>query len=215
MFKTKNVNKAAESMDKFINQLDECTLIFKNGVKNYLEADRDNFSENLKSISSLENAATELRRDIETKLYVQSLMWDTRGDLLQLLERLYNIVRYLCRNLFQFEIEVPTIPVELNVDFIKLSEISSLAVESLVPAVKCYFNSPQLISEKIHRVYFYERETNKLAQSIKRKVFHDMNDLKLSQKFHLRYFALHIEEIAQGAEKAADLLSVMAVKLNY
>ncbi len=39
-----------------------------------------------------------------------------------------------------------------------------------------------------------------------------MDELRLSQKFHLRYFALHIEEISMEAEKVADQLSVMSIK---
>jgi uncharacterized protein Yka (UPF0111/DUF47 family) len=39
-----------------------------------------------------------------------------------------------------------------------------------------------------------------------------MPDLKLSEKFHLRYFTLHIENISDIAEKVADLLSIMAIK---
>jgi len=64
----------------------------------------------------------------------------------------------------------------------------------------------------LHRVYFYEKETDKLAGSIKRRVFKDMANLKLSEKFHLRYFTLHIEEISDISEKIADILSIMAIQ---
>ena len=36
--------------------------------------------------------------------------------------------------------------------------------------------------------------------------------LKLSEKFHLRYFALHIEDLSTAAVKVAEQLSVMAIK---
>ena len=54
----------------------------------------------------------------------------------------------------------------------------------------------------------------KQAQTLKRRVFHEMENLKLSQKFHLRYFTLHVEELAEEAVKVADLLSIMVVKQN-
>ena len=38
------------------------------------------------------------------------------------------------------------------------------------------------------------------------------DELKLSEKFHLRYFALHIEDLAKAAVKVAEQLSVMAIK---
>ena len=47
---------------------------------------------------------------------------------------------------------------------------------------------------------------------MKRRVFHEMSSLKLSEKVHLRYFALHIEELALAAAKVADQLSVMSIR---
>jgi uncharacterized protein Yka (UPF0111/DUF47 family) len=208
------VNKTIKSIDSYLDYLDECSLVFKSGVKNYLEGNSTEFSDNLKSITNLENTTSELRRNIENELYSQSMITDNRVDVLQLLERLDNIVTLLYQNLCQFEIEVPYIPSDLNTDFMKLAELSALSVESIVPAAKACFRTPQLITEKIHRIFFYEKETSKLAQTIKRKVFHEMDNLKLSQKFHLRYFTLHIEELAEEAVKGGDLLSVMAIKLN-
>ena len=131
---------------------------------------------------------------------------------MRLLESMDHIMNILNNSLFQFEIELPFIPSELNNSFMKLTELSTLSVESAIPAAKAYFRNPDTITEKIHRVYFYEKETNKQAQAIKRHVFHDMHDIKLSEKFHLRYFALHIEDLSDAAEKVADQLSVMSIK---
>ena len=55
---------------------------------------------------------------------------------------------------------------------------------------------------------------SKQAQSIKRHVFHDMDNFKLSQKFHLRYFTLHVEELAEEAAKVADRLAIMVIRQN-
>ena len=39
-----------------------------------------------------------------------------------------------------------------------------------------------------------------------------MMSLKLSEKFHLRYLALHIENLSEAAENVADQLSLMYIK---
>ena len=64
------------------------------------------------------------------------------------------------------------------------------------------------------RTRFDEESLAELAQSIKRRVFHEMDNFKLSQKFHLRYFTLHVEELAEEAVRVADHLSIMVIKLN-
>ncbi|MDR1415676.1 MAG: DUF47 family protein [Odoribacteraceae bacterium] len=215
MFNTKGRNKTIREIDVFFDTIDESTLVFTSGIKNYLYNNQEPFHDNLNAMTKLENTSSELRRSIEGELHAHPLLAEMRGDVLRLLEHMENIVDILSRNLFQFEVEIPYIPVELNLDFVKLAEASALSVESIIPAAKAYFRTPASVTEKIHRVYFYEKETNKLAQSIKRKVFHEMTALKLSEKFHLRYFALHIEELSREAVKIADLLSVMAIKRNF
>jgi predicted phosphate transport protein (TIGR00153 family) len=208
----KNANQSIELIDDFLNIIDQGALIFKEGVKNYLFGNRESFLDNLKTISNLETEADITRRKIENILYTQSLMPQLRGDILRLLEELDNIIDMAKKSLFQFDVEVPSIPSVLNQDFIKLTELSCLAIESVVPAARAYFRSPENVKERIHRVYLFEREANKLADAIKRKVFQELPIARLSEKFHLRYITLHIETLSVAAQKTADLLSIMAIK---
>jgi uncharacterized protein len=212
MFSFKQANKSIELIDTFLNSIDEGALIFKEGVKNYLFGNRESFVDNLKTLSALETEADITRRKIENILYTQSLMPQLRGDIMRLLEVLDNIIDMAKKSLFQFDVEVPHIPAELNQDLVKLTEVSAAAIDSVIPAARDYFRNPEKVKEKIHRVYLYEKEADKLADAIKRKVFQEMTNLKLSEKFHLRYFTLHIENLSDAAQEAADMLSIMAIK---
>ena len=212
MFKSKKTDVLIENIDKYFATIDGALLVFKDGVRNYLYSSTEGFNDNLQHMSQLETEASMLRREIENALYTQTALVRSRGDIMRLLEKLGHIVNILSDSLLQLEIENPFISTELNNDFIKLTEFSTLAVESALPAAKAYFREPEVIADKITRVYFYNKETKKYAEAIKRKVFHEMINLKLSEKFHLRYFALHIENLSDAAEEAADQLSVMAIK---
>lgn len=212
MKKFSGSKKVIGLLEKFFDTVDQGALVFKNGVHNYVYGNSENFQSNLNSLIKLEATADILKREIENLLYTQSLMPQFRGDIFQLLEDLDTILDISKENLAQFETEIPKIPTELNQDFSKLAEMTILAVESLIPAVRAFFRTPETVKDQLHRVYFYERETDKLALAIKKKVFHEMNNLKLSEKFHLRYFTLHIENVSDEAQKVADLLSIMAIK---
>ena len=214
MFGLKKTNKTISDLDSFLDYLDECVLIYKSGIKNYLEGNKKDFDDNLESITKLRDTSTDLRRTIENELYTYSLVTDQRVEIMQLLERLDMIINLLHKNLWQYEIEIPFFPSELNVDFLKLVEITGLAVEGTIQATRDYFKAPRFVNEKTHRIYFFEKEVSKLAQSIKRRVFHEMENFKLSQKFHLRYFALHVEELAEVSVRVADHLSIMVIKHN-
>ena len=213
IFSRKNTTSLITSIDKLLDIMDHSLLVFRDGVKDYLYDDETGFDENLVSMATLESEAGEIIREIERSLYSRGYLIRARGDIMRLLERLDHIINIISVDLVQFEIEAPNIPVELRKEFMKLTELASLSVESSVPGAKAYFTAPKDVVETTNRVYFYEKEAVKLSQSIKRTVFHNMSeDLKLSEKFHLRYFALHIEDLAKAAVKVAEQLSVMAIK---
>lgn len=208
----RHAQKSIELIDSFLNLIDQGAILFKEGVRNYLYGNRDSFLSNLQTLSALETEADILKRKTENILYTQSLMPQLRGDILKLLEELDNIIDLAKTSLYQFDVENPFIPAELNQDLVKLTELSSSAIESVIPAARAYFRDPDAVKENLHRVYLYEKEADKLADAIKRRVFHDMPNLKLSEKFHLRYFTLHIETLSDAAEKTADVLSIMTIK---
>jgi uncharacterized protein Yka (UPF0111/DUF47 family) len=212
MFGRRKANKLIDDIDRYFSMLDQAVLVFKSGVRNYLYSNKEDFNENLLSMSTLDSEASVLRREIENALYTQTALIRSRADIMRLFEKTRNITDILNDSLFQFEIETPFIPSELNPEFMKLTEFSTLAVEAFVPAAKAYFKAPETVPDKISRAYFYEKEAVKYSQTIKRTVFHNMPNLKLSEKFHLRYFALHIENLAKAAENVADQLAVMAIR---
>ena len=213
IFSKKNTATLISSIDKLLDIVDHSLIVFRDGVKDYLYDDNAGFDDNLSSMATLETEAGTMIREIERALYSRGYLIRSRGDIMRLLERLDHIITIISVDLVQFEIESPKVPTELRKEFVKLAELASLAVESTIPGTKAYFTQPKDISETTSRVYFYEKEAVKLSQSIKRTVFHNMTeDLKLSEKFHLRYFALHIEDLAKAAVKGAEQLSVMAIK---
>lgn len=212
MFSFRHANQSIELIEKFLNTIDQGALIFKEGVYNYLYGNASKFADNIHTLSQLETEADILKRKAETILYTQSLMPQLRGDILKLLEEMDAIINLAKTNLFQFDVEVPYIPAVLNSDLVKLTELSASAIESVIPAARAWFRNPETVKEQLHRVYLYEKEADKLADSIKRRIFHDMPEIKLSEKFHLRYFTLHIETLSDAAQKVADTLSIMAIK---
>lgn len=212
MFGKKKIDMLKENIDRYFDLVDQSVLVFKDGVRNYLYSNNNDFNDNLMKMSSLESEIDVLRREIENALYTQTALVRARGDIMRLFEKTRSITDILNDSLLQFEIETPYIPAELNTEFMKLTEFSTLAVEAVIPAAKSYFKAPETIPDKISRAYFYEKEAVRYSQTIKRTVFHNMTSLKLSEKFHLRYFALHIENLSKAAEKVADQLAVMAIR---
>lgn len=199
-------------IDEFFDAIDNGSLVFKEGVSNYIKGNQEQFEENIKAIDKLEAKADSIRRKVENDLYAHSLLPQYRGDILRLMEKCDDMLDIMKENLYQFDVEIPLIPKKLHTDILKLTKISVSAIDTLIPAARAFFKDPATVKDKIHRVYFFEREADKLANNIKRKVFHELPNLKLSEKIHLRYFTLHIENVSDAAEVVADILSILAIK---
>ena len=90
LFKSTKMLEA--QIDEFLDAVSQGALVFKHGIKNYLENQTPNFEENITTIRDLEKKADTLRRRIESHLYTQSLIPEHRGDVLGLLENLDNVI---------------------------------------------------------------------------------------------------------------------------
>jgi len=209
LFKT---TKALESeIDEYLDDVSEGALVFVEGVKNYMNGKKSSFDTHLETIDKLEGTADGLRRKIENDLYLHSLIPEHRGDVLGLLESMDDVIDTAKSTLTQFDVERPYIPEQFKPRFVELAETTSKAAESVVLATRAFFKEVKLVKDHLHKVYFYEREADKQSDQIKRDAF-ATKDLDLSQKFHLRYFALHIDTLADNSERVADRLSIYTIK---
>ena len=200
-------------IDEFLDNIDLGLLVFKEAMKAYLEKDFDSFERHLKKVDTLENNADRLQREIENNMITHSVLPQHREEVVKLIDVLDEIIDSVKSSLNEIDIERPEIPSALNKNFISLSETSANTAEELVPAARAYFISPYTVREKLLRVYYFESETDKLALGIKKTIFREMNDLDLARKNQLRYMINHIENISDLAQKAADLLSGMAINI--
>lgn len=210
----KNAKQLVVQIDDFINTVEQGILVSKEGILNYLNNDKDLFANKIATIDRLEATADKLQRRIDDEFYRHSLLPQSINDIENMLDRMDELIDISKDNLYQFELEIPYFPNSIREDYIRLTNTSVESALCVVPAVRTYFREPIKVRDMLSKVYFYEKETDKISRSIKRKVFHEMHDLDLAQKIHLRYFALHIETISDKAEGLADVLSIMALKLN-
>ncbi len=208
LFKKTKVLEA--QIEEYLDCVVRGALLFRQGVKYYLENRMDDFEARLNDLDNLESHGDQLRRQIETSLYEHTLIPESRGDVLGLLESTDAVLNTMDETLMQFSVEIPELIPELHQMYIELAEISTAAVESMVLAIRSYFRDLNAVRDHINKVQFFENESDKIARKIKRIVFR--KDLRLSHKIHMRYFAYHIENIADEAEDVTDRLAIATIK---
>lgn len=207
----KKTKKLELQIDEYLDEITKGGLLFRQGIKFYLHKNPEQFEARITEINNSESKADDLRRTIETKLYLYTLIPEHRGDVLGLLESSDKVLNLLAETLMQFSVEIPDIPENMHKLFEDLAEATITAVDNMVQAIRAYFKDYNLVRDLITKVIFYEKESDRIADQIKRNIFQDENK-ELSHKIHIRYFAYHIERIAEVAEDVCDRLSIAVIK---
>ncbi len=207
----KRTSELEQKIDSFFDKLSETTVVYRLAIRAYLkEGLNDEFQDRLERVNKLESEADELRRDIEKQLYTNTLIPDSRGDVLGLIETVDQLFSLLVGSLWAFSIEQPVIPKNYRVGYRKLTTMVVKAADELGLSGRAYFRSPYDVPAYNHKVMLYEKEADILSTSIKRDVF--SSDLDLAHKLHLKSFVEQIDSVADMAEDIADRLSIYAIK---
>ncbi len=197
-------------IEEFLGYASEVGLLFREGVKNYLDGRWEEFEKRRRQVTEMEKHADDLRHEIERQLYVETLIPDSRGDVLGILEHTDEIINKAKASLTQFSVELPDIPDDLDADYTELADFGCRAVQELVSGIRSFFRSGASVSDYTHKVAFWEKEADQVGEKLRRKIFE--HDLDLSRKIHLGNFVRHIDSIADAAEDVSERLAISAIK---
>lgn len=197
-------------IDSFIDLVSESVLHFEEGLKLYLAGSEVEFNERLAVIKSVEGRADDLRQEIEAKLYVQTLIPESRGDVLEVLEHMDDIIDFSKSIMFDFCVEKPDIPAELHDRMRKLAETAVDSTQALVQSARSFFYDVNTVKDHLHKVKFFENESDYISEKAKREIFE--MDISLERKLHLKHFIVSIDSISDIAEDISNRLSIATMK---
>ncbi|WP_457551545.1 DUF47 domain-containing protein [Desulfobacula sp.] len=200
-----------KEIDDFLNQFSEAGLLFQSGVDIYLSGKKNRFQRTINEITQIEHKGDALRRSIEEKLYRKTLIPESRGDVLDLLESLDALLDRFKGALYRFDIEDVEIDSKFHDDFKELVKNVINATEALVQSSRCFFKDISSIANYMHKVSFWETESDKISTMLQKRIFRQ-NEIPLSHRMQLRDFVRHIDKIADRAEDVADDLSIFVIK---
>ncbi|MCU0849157.1 MAG: DUF47 family protein [Spirochaetes bacterium] len=197
-------------IDSYLDLTAQASMHFLAGIKLYLDGKIDEFEERLAVIKTIEHRADELRMDIEAQLYVQTLIPESRGDVLGILESMDIIINRAKSTMVEFSIEKPRIPDSLRESFLNLAEPVNSSVEAIVLSCRAYFYDTSAVKDHLYKVKFFEKESDNIAEKMKREIFE--MDVDLSVKMHLRSFVYHIDLLADNAEEVSNRIAIATIK---
>lgn len=200
-------------IDDYLDRVVQGGLLFKEGLRYYLEGNMEDFEERLAAIDALESKSDTIRRRIENQLYTHTLIPESRGDVLGIIEHTDEVLNITAETMMVLSVESPEIPAALRQMIRELGDVSVTCLDELINTIRSYFRAVERVRDGITRVLFYEKEADKIADRIKRKIFKDDSITgDLSRKLHLRDCVTNIENISDTAEEVSDRLSIAAIK---
>ena len=198
-------------IDRFLDLASESGLIFMQGINAYLINKLDNFNDHLSHIVETEKKADVLRRTIEDLLYRRTLIPESRGDVLKLIERMDALLGQFKGVMFRVDIERPIIDPQFHEELKALNNCVVQAVEAAILSLRAYFKDISQVADHMHKVSFWETEADKVSIKLQKAIFGN-KELGLDLKMQLRDLVKHIDKIADQAEDMADSLAIYVIK---
>jgi predicted phosphate transport protein (TIGR00153 family) len=206
----KRTDLLTSQIDEFLDLVLQGGLLFKKGLYLYLEQRMPEFDQHLADLRTTEHSADILRRTVESKIYSFTLIPESRGDVLGIMEATDRVLDTAQEALKKFSIEIPHIPLEIHDLFRELTDASVGAMEAMVLAIRAYFRDLATVRDHTNKALFSEREADKIGEKMKRNIFR--SEIDLSEKMHLRSFVYRIEKISDEAESVCDRITIATIK---
>ena len=199
------------SINLFLDNILKINNLFKTLLQKYFEKKFEEVQKVTDQISDLESECDTLRRDVERRIYSETLIPEIRGDVLGMLENLDKIPGQIQGNAHSFNTEKPKVDPELDKNFLKLCDYASECISLLIEGARSFFIDKNITIEKCLEVAKVESKADKISTELKKTIFTNSEN-GLATKVHLKYFVEIMDEVANLSEDVADRLIISSSK---
>ena len=199
------------SINLFLDNILKINNLFKTLLQKYFEKKFEEVQKVTDQISDLESECDKLRRDVERRIYSETLIPEIRGDVLGMLENLDKIPGQIQGNAHSFNTEKPKVDPELDKNFLKLCDYTSECISLLIEGARSFFIDKNITIEKCLEVAKVESKADKISTELKKTIFTNSEN-GLATKVHLKYFVEIMDEVANLSEDVADRLIISSSK---
>tara|TARA_B100001121_G_C18499031_1_gene531081 strand:- start:97 stop:732 length:636 start_codon:yes stop_codon:yes gene_type:complete len=199
------------SINLFLDNILKINNLFKSLLQNYFQKKLKDVQSVTNQISDLESECDALRRDVERRIYSETLIPEIRGDVLGMLENLDKIPGQIQGNAHSFNTEKPKVDSALEENFLKLCDYSSECISLLIDGSRSFFVDKEITIKKCLEVAKVESKADKISTELKKTIFSN-NENGLATKVHLKYFVEIMDEVANLSEDVADRLIISSSK---
>ena len=202
---------AVEEKVQRLLYLEDMAHLYQAAYEAYLEGSIEEFSQRNQELGEIEKKMDELGHQIQMTLLHESLMPNSRDDLLWFLTKLDKVPSSFKHSLGDILLEKPEIPEELNSSMKHMLIHTHLAVQALAHATDSLFSDLRSVRQHVEEVSRQESEVDKIEYKLLQMVFENKK-YNLAMQYQLKGILKQIGRVTNLAEDVADAVLILATK---
>ena len=200
-----------EKVQRLLRFLVDMAHLYQAAYESYFEGSLEEFYKRNQELGQIEKQLDELGHQIQMTLLHESLMPNSRDDLLWFLTKLDKVPSSFKHSLVDILFEKPEIPEELHPSMKNMLIHTHLAVQALAHATDSLFSDLRSVRQHVEEVSRQESEVDKIEYKLLQMVFENKK-YELSIKYQLKEILKQIGRVTNLAEDVADTVLILATK---
>ena len=200
-----------EKVQRLLRFLEDMAHLYQAAYEEYLEGSIEEFSQRNNELCEIEKKMDELGHQIQMTLLHESLMPNSRDDLLWFLTKLDKVPSSFKHSLGDIFFEKPEIPEEFHSSMKNMLIHTHLAVQALAHATDSLFSDLRSVRQHVEEVSRQESEVDKIEYKLLQMVFEN-NKFDLAIQYQLKGILKQIGRVTNLAEDVADSVLILATK---
>ena len=200
-----------EKVQRLLRLLVDMAHLYQAAYESYFEGSLEEFSQRNQELGQIEKQLDELGHQIQMTLLHESLMPNSRDDLLWFLTKLDKVPSSFKHSLVDILFEKPEIPEELHSSMKNMLIHTHLAVQALAHATDSLFSDLRSVRQHVEEVSRQESEVDKIEYKLLQMVFENKK-YELAIKYQLKGILKQIGRVTNLAEDVADAVLILATK---
>ena len=200
-----------EKVQRLLRLLVDMAHLYQAAYESYFEGSLEEFYQRNQEIGQIEKQLDELGHQIQMTLLHESLMPNSRDDLLWFLTKLDKVPSSFKHSLVDILFEKPEIPEELHPSMKNMLIHTHLAVQALAHATDSLFSDLRSVRQHVEEVSRQESEVDKIEYKLLQMVFENKK-YELAIKYQLKGILKQIGRVTNLAEDVADTVLILATK---
>jgi len=224
MFFSRKKNPLEEQLEEYLQAADKCKEAFLGGLGYFIQNSKvdDGYMKFLQATKKYEGIADDLRDGIERRMYEESLIPESRGDVLAFLEtfdRIPNRMEGIMEFIDEVNLSIPDSldsrgREEFTRDFQELCNGIAQTFELTSSSAACFFSEPRRVRDYTVAIDRHESECDKVESHLKRSLFHHEGFSDLQKILFAELFKA-IGDIADLAEDFQRRIILLSLKNLY